>query len=405
MKNIASLIQSKKKYMIILAILIVFIIGLFLLLQKPNAGKLYTVKQENLINTILVNGTYTTASQTEVASPARGVITELYVGNNDEVKKGDPLFHIESTATVDEQKAAYANYEAALSSLQAAQNTRQSLDAVMWTKQQAVLDAQNNVNYKNDKKDISNPSKEKDYTELEKSSIDSALTRAQKDFAAAEQAYKTADITVVAAQTQVGKTQLAYAETQSTTVTAPAAGTVVNLQKKVGDQVLAQAQNPSQPNQAGIVIPPVLVISDFSNPVLTASINEVNIPRIKTGQKAEIAFDALPDETFKGTVENIDTVGTKTQGTITYNAEIISSGLTPDVKPNMTASITIETGRKENVLTVPNTALTERDGKVFVQKAGDKSGTLTEITIGLRGLTKSEVVKGLSVGDRLLLQE
>jgi HlyD family secretion protein len=393
MNNGILMLRNKKKQVIIWGIILAFVLGLILLLQKSDDGSVYTVKRENIINTVLVNGTYTTASQTKVSSPAKGIITKLYVDNETHIQKGNALFRVESTATEEEKSTAYAKYQSALSSLITAQNSKQTYDGAMWAKQKALLDAQNNRDYRDKKKDYASPKEDKDYTDLEKRSVDSAMTQAQKDFQAAEQAYKKADAAIIAAEALAAEAKLAYNAMLDITVKSPATGVVVNLQKRTGDQVLADP------------IQTLLVIADFGNPVITASVNEVNIPRMRVGQKAKIVFDALPDKTFMGTVDAIDSVGIKTQGAITYNARVVVDDLTEDIKPSMTASITIETSKKENVITVPNSAIVREDEKFFIQRKSDKQGQLTEVILGLKGLTKTEVVSGISVGDRIYFQE
>ncbi len=162
------------------------------------------------------------------------------------------------------------------------------------------------------------------------------------------------------------------------------AGQVVNLGKKIGDEVAAST-------------PPVLLIADFTNPAVTSEISEVNIPRIRVGQEAKMVFDAFPDSPFTGTVEMIDTVGTNKQGTIVYSVRIGAARAPEGVRPAMTAAVTIETMRKDNVLTVPNTAITVKNGKNYVTK----NGRLVEIEFGVRGLTKTEVVSGINEGDTI----
>src|SRR5579862_7817622 len=140
-------IRSKKLFLIPIVGIIVFFTIRTIILQKPSQDIPYTVTREDLVDTVQVSGTYTTASQIVIDSPANGTISQLYVHNGDYVKKGDRLFYIESTATTDQQDAAYSGYTSALSALQTAQNNVQSLDATMWTQQQAYLAAQNTQNY------------------------------------------------------------------------------------------------------------------------------------------------------------------------------------------------------------------------------------------------------------------
>jgi multidrug efflux pump subunit AcrA (membrane-fusion protein) len=334
------------------------------------------------------------------------VITELYVANNDMVKKGDPLFHIESTATDDQQKAAYASYTAGLNALQTAQNTKQSLDAAMWTKQQAYITAQNTQNYRINH--AQNPATKSDYTDLEKMQIDSAVVQTQKDFDAAQQAYKTADVAVNAANAQVSTTQSLYQETQSATVTAPIGGQVVNLLVNNGDQVsgavsqssVNPTSSPSQTNLGSNKASPVLVIANLGNPFISASISEDYETRVKTGQKVSIVFDSLKDQTFTGTVQNLATVGSTSQGIVTYDARIVAANLPTSIKPGMTALITIETLRRDDVLDVPKSAVQTGSEGTYVVAA--KTHQHIGVTVGTKGVAKTEITRGLSEGTQIV---
>src|SRR2546421_9136153 len=122
MGKMLSEIHKRKLFLLPIIGIIVFLTVRTIILQKPSPDINYTVKRENLVDTVQVSGTYTTASQTIVSSPANGIISQLYISNGQYVKKGAPLFHVDSTATIDQQNAAYTAYTVALSALQSAQN-------------------------------------------------------------------------------------------------------------------------------------------------------------------------------------------------------------------------------------------------------------------------------------------
>lgn len=407
-ERIIAFVKERRIPFIIVGAIVLFLAVRFILLQKPNTELTYTVKREDLVDSFQVSGTYSTAAQTQVTSSTNGIITELYVNNNDHVNKGDPLFHVDSTATEDQQKAAYAAYASAQSALQSAQNNKQSLDATMWAKQQAYLAAQNVKNYKTNH--TQNPLTKTDYTDLEKLQIDNAVVQTQKDFEAAQQAYKTADVAVNAAAAQADATKRTYQETQNATVTAPATGVVVNLLSQVGDQVTAASANTTNPQPTGAIsqptllsntsAQPVLVIANLGNPAITANISEDYATRITVGQKASIVFDALKNQTFSSKIDNIATVGTTNAGVVTYKARISSDQLPASLKPNMTALITVETLRKDDVITVPNSALMTKNGENFVTEA--KTHKHIPVTIGTRGLAKTEIVDGLTEGTQIV---
>ncbi|HWY78865.1 MAG TPA: biotin/lipoyl-binding protein [Candidatus Sulfotelmatobacter sp.] len=405
MSTLFSFIRAKKVYVIVIGIIVLFFIIRAVLLQKPSSDLLYIVKQENLIDTVQVSGTYTTASQTVVVSPSNGIISQLYIHNGAIVKKGQPLFHVESTATTDQQSVAYSDYMSAVSALQTAQNNVQIFDAIMWAKQQSYIAAQNTQNYMNS--NAINPSTKQNYTDLEKFAVNNSVTQTQKDFQAAEQGYKTAGVSINAAQAKVTQTKLAYDETQSATIIAPAAGKIVNMQDKVGDAVSAPSTAVTiagtSNGQAAIstnIPQPVLVIANLSDPYISTNIGEDYATRVATGQKTSIVFDALRNQTFTGTMGDIATVGTSAQGVVTYAARILVVGLPVIIKPNMTALITIETLRRNNVIDVPNSAIITNNSTSYVLEA--KTHKQIPVTVGVKGVAKTEITSELTAGTAIV---
>lgn len=389
-------LRSPKGLLAILAVAAMLFI-FYLRSQSQNGQNIYTVKQGNLVNTLLVNGTYTTAAQTEVNSPADGIITQLYVKDGEAVRQGTPLFHVESTATETQKAAALAGYLSAKSTVDSDNATAYSLRSTMYTKWKAFLDLADSSTYHNSDGSPNNNTR-----------LNAEFQEAQDDWLAAEANYKNQQAVLAKDQAALTSALLAYNATQSITVNSPSTGVVVNLQKKMGDQVesvqtalAAQTQS----GQTGITIPPILIVADLSNPVFTAAVDQINMPRIKIGQKVSLVFDALPDQKFDGVVENVDTVGMKTQGTTTYDIAIKVDNPSAEVRPNMTASATIETLRKDNVLTIPNSAVIEKDGQVFVRKENAANGHLTPVKPGAKGTTETEVTDGLSAGDRIVIPE
>src|SRR5579872_7250518 len=144
---IISLVKSKKYYILIVGAIVIFLLLRLVLLQKPTTELTYTIKKENLVDTIQESGTYMSAAQTSVSSPTNGVIDHLFVSNNDQVKRGDPLFHIQSSATLDQQKAAYATYLAASSAVQADNATLYSLQSAMFTDWNTYFNLATNSTY------------------------------------------------------------------------------------------------------------------------------------------------------------------------------------------------------------------------------------------------------------------
>jgi membrane fusion protein, macrolide-specific efflux system len=384
MNSFIDFIKAKKIFLIVGLIILIIVYGILISNKKSDVTETYLVKTGNLVNILQVNGKYQIASQTEVVSPANGIVTKLYVKNNETVKKGDNLFYVESTATPEEKAKAYTDYLTSKSQLDADNAGLYSQQSAMYSTWKIFTDLATNSTYENS--DKSPKTSSRSLTEF---------TTAQDNWLAAEANYKNQQGLVVKDQSALYSATLAYQATQNITVTAQANGTVANLQKKVGDQVsiLTATNN----------IPPVLIIADFDNPTIMITVSEENVPRVAIGQKAEIVFDAIPDKKFSGTVESIDSIGVENQGEVSYRVRIKAEDITSDVRPNMTANVNIETVHKDDVIIIPNSAVIERDSNAFVQKIQSGKPKETLIELGDKGLIMTEVKKGLSVGDKIVV--
>jgi len=410
-KKILKTIGKSRKKLLISGIIL---IGLFFSLsqvfgKKSNKPQYQTAKvtRQSIISTVSESGNVS-GNATSITSPTNGVIEEIYVKNGDGVTAGQDLFKVKSTATPQEQASSYASYQSAVNSLTSAKDNQLSLDASMWSSQQSVLDAQNEVDYKN--ANSTNQATKRDYTDLEKQSIESKLVQAHKDFAATERKYKDAGTAVTAAQAQVNATFLTYKATQDSIVIAPIDGTVANLSVNAGAVVSASNNGNNSNSSSGSSSTPsssgattastVLVIGDFSKMQIKIPASEIDIPKIKPDQKATITLDAFPDKTFVGTVTNTDMVGTSSSGVVTYNVFVDFVAPPSDIQPGMTASVIIQTDRKDNVLTVPSSAIQTTNGDSSIRimkKEGQVISILVEV--GISSDTDSEIISGLSEGD------
>ena len=135
------------------------------------------------------------------------------------------------------------------------------------------------------------------------------------------------------------------------------------------------------------------------------SLNEVDVAQVKTGQKATLTFDAVPDLTLTGEVAEIDSLGTVSQGVVTYNVKIVFDTQDERVKPAMSVSAAIITKTKTDVLLVSNSAI-KQQGDIFYVEIMTETGTPQQQTVvtGLSNDTMTEIVSGLSEGDKVITQ-
>jgi HlyD family secretion protein len=136
------------------------------------------------------------------------------------------------------------------------------------------------------------------------------------------------------------------------------------------------------------------------------SLNEVDVAKVKVGQKATLTFDAVPDLTITGQVAEVDAVGTVSQGVVTYTVKISFDTQDDRVKPGMSVSAAIVTEAKPNVLLVPNSAIKSQGDMAYVEIfAGETQAPRRQtVQIGLSNDTMTEVTNGLKEGDQVVTQ-
>ncbi|MDF2964063.1 MAG: MacA protein [Paenibacillus sp.] len=111
---------------------------------------------------------------------------------------------------------------------------------------------------------------------------------------------------------------------------------------------------------------------------LPIKVDELDLPKIKVGQKAEVKVDAISGKVFTGEVTQVSTVGTVTNG-VTFYTAVITLKNASELKYTMTATADILIEDKKDVLVLPGTIEAEHEVKV-----GANSSTMIEITDGLK---------------------
>lgn len=156
------------------------------------------------------------------------------------------------------------------------------------------------------------------------------------------------------------KDKLTAAQTQVTkmNVTAPIGGVVTAVNFSNGDS--------AQQGKA------VLTIVDMSAIKIKVAVDELDIEKIKLGQKAQIKFDAIKGKTYEGSVETIAQDGKSTNNVTTYDVVVAITDPT-GIKLGMNANVNILVDSKENALVIPVEALVERNGQTFVRVEGTDS--------------------------------
>jgi HlyD family secretion protein len=185
-------------------------------------------------------------------------------------------------------------------------------------------------------------------------------------------------------------------------IRAPFAGTISIVNIKKGDSI-----------SAGTTVATLVTTKQIAE----ISLNEVDVAKIKIGQKTTLTFDAIPDLTISGMVADIDAIGTVSQGVVTYNVKISFDTQDERVKPGMSVSAAIITDIKQDVLVVPNSAIKSQAGTSYVENfdaplmppTDGLIGSISTISpnkipveVGLSNDSQSEIISGIKEGDEII---
>ena len=213
---------------------------------------------------------------------------------------------------------------------------------------------------------------------------------------------READILAARASSIHDKVSVKNAKVQldSTTVTSPRDG-VVTLKYL----------------EEGTIIPPgtstfaqgtsLVQVSDISQMFVDCTVDEADIGNVKTGQRVKITAEAFKDVPVEGTVLRISPSAVTANNVTTIKVRV---KIKPDPKrtvllvPGMNATCEFITLSKENVLEVPSQAVTNEDGKNYVQVKNAVTGKpeKREVTIGVSGNDNVEIIDGVKEGEEVV---
>lgn len=155
-----------------------------------------------------------------------------------------------------------------------------------------------------------------------------------------------------------------------------------------------------------------------SQKIATITLNEVDVEKVRVGQKAELTFDAIQDLKIAGTVITVDLVGTVSQGVVNYNVELSLDEQDERIKSGMSVTAEIKTETTENVLIVPNSAVKTQGRMSFVEVfenpipntrgntpiTSDIPPVQKKVEIGASNDSFTEIISGINEGDQVVIR-
>ncbi len=334
------MLKQLSRARLIWLVAIVFVVLFFL--YRCTAGRdaapdyqTVTAEVGNVVSRVSTSGSLQAVVTVEVGSQVSGRIQELFADFNSPVKKGQLIAKIDPSLFGAAVVSAEANVTAARAhvtrlTVTAEDAERQAKRAEEVFKLQLISATER----------------------------DNAVATARAARAGVEQA--VGQLAQSRAALETARTNLRY-----TDILSPTDGVVISRAVNVGQTVAASLSAP--------VI--FTIAQDLRKMEVHTNVAESDIGRLKPGMRVSFTVDAYPGEPFRGAIRDIRNAAQVVQNVVTYDAVIDVGNPDLKLKPGMTATVSIVTDRRRDVLAVPNTALRFRPDGVPAGAQPATSGT------------------------------
>ncbi|WP_326567949.1 efflux RND transporter periplasmic adaptor subunit [Amycolatopsis rhabdoformis] len=243
-----------------------------------------------------------------------------------------------------------------------------------------------------------------------------------------QQTAQQAQESTTSLQAKVDQAQLdvdtAQSAVDATVLTAPGAGTVTAVNGTVGQQAGSggsgssgstgsssggnggnggNGQSSSSSSSSSSSASGFIQITDLTNLLVDTSVAEIDVSKVKAGQKATVTLNASPDQPIQASVSKVDLTPTTSGNVVSYGAQLTLTNPPTGLRPGQSASVVITVAEADNVLSVPAAAVTTAGTTNVVTVQRNGQNVPQQVEIGVRGESTVEIKSGLDEGDSVVL--
>jgi len=390
---------SKKKKIIIATVVILLlatIVGVSVFARRNDAPEVQTAKVERrqlLESKVTANGEVRPIQFINLTAEVSGRVTDIFVKEGDQVTKGKPLLRVDPTQLASSTSiqeavlhASQADAESNRNAIIAAENSINNAQAALNTAQadlerSKVERANAEIELKRNTDLVETGVVSRSIYDTAKMRFDSANASVNSAQARVDQMkvqVRDAEIRVQQTRTALDAAKARVEQSRAslagqtdllskTTQHSPINGVVANLPIQVGTFAVANLSST-----------PLMIIADMSIINVEVRVDETDVANVKVGQKAKIKVDALGEKEIQGDVAEIAASAVTRSGQTIAATAVAGSQEAKDFKvvirlinltgevhdrlrPGMSATATITTDRREQVIAIPLQSLVERD--------------------------------------------
>ena len=363
-----------KRYFIIaggvFGVLVIILIITRIVTGRRNKSPLFKTVQAtrgNIIQKVTESGTVEPVISIDVKSELAGEVIKFFVEEEDKVKAGQRLVLIrpepEEAQKVAQAKASIKSKKLDLEDAGRDLSRKEALYEKGFIAEQDVEDARK---------------------QYENSKIQ--LQLAQKQLWA-----------MLGGESNVDIENIDLEGTENITLTSSINGVVTSINVEKGEKITSGTQAIGGGGTA------IMTVADLNEMIVKASINEVDVGKLKKEQRVEIGFDAIKGKVYQGKVRRISPSGTQEDNLVVYPVEVEILDSDARIRPGMTADLDIIIGEAENVVCVPKHAVINREGETMALLREQGEFVPKPVITGLDDNVKIEIKKGVEDGDTLLI--
>ena len=396
--------KKRKRFIWIIVFLLIAagvgVVSVKTLSSKPtkiDPEKLAKVERIDLARSVVATGKIQPVTQVEIKSKASGIIQKLPVNVGDIVHKGQVICELDQNDLL----PALKQQEAALHVAEANVKTAQA----------------DYERYKVDAEGPDVPFLKRDMERARKLFSDGLIAQnarddSEKNYQMAAQKQESAQANLASAKAGIAKSQAALEQQQAAldmsqenlrnaTIVSPMDGVVLSRDSEVGTAV-------SSILVVGSSATLIMTIGDLNEVYVKGKADESDVGKLYLGQPARITVESFKDQKFEGRVTKISPMGVEKDNVTTFEVRVSISNEKHILIAQMTANAEVILDEHKAVLAIPEGAIVyNKDKSTAVQipdPTNEKGFRKVAVTTGISNGAKTEVLKGLTEGQQVILQ-
>ena len=365
--------------------------------SSVDPSRLAVVERGDMARSVVAIGRIEPIAKVDIKSKANGIIKEIKVQAGDLVNEGQVLVELDKenlTARLREARAALlgaqANAKAAQAELEKNKIEAEGVDV--------EFNKRNLERSEKLFKDGLIPQQKHDDARMALEIVENRQRAAQSQLSVTQARVSQAQAAIAQAEATVERAQ---EELNNATIRSPIKGMVLSRDLELGSPVSSILNM-----GAGATL--VMVLGDIREVFVRGKVDEADIGFVRLRQPARIKIETFKDRQFEGRVTQISPLGVEKDNVVSFEVRVSIDNASGQLRANMSANAEIVLDEHKGTLLVPEKAVVydaQRAASIELPKTGTPSGReRKKIKVGFSNGTRTEVVEGLTEGQKVILQ-